>query len=91
MDARLRELEVENADLRAEVSRLHATVDSLRATVDKLTAALEAAQRAGKRQAAPFRNGDGPAVEPKKPGRKKGRRHGRHEHRAIPAPLLERL
>lgn len=86
MDARLRELEAENADLRAEISRLHATVDSLRATVDKLTAALEAAQRAGKRQAAPFRTGDGPVVEPKRPGRKKGRRHGRHEHRAIPAP-----
>ena len=86
MDARLRELEVENASLRAEISRLGATVDSLRATVEKLTAALEAAQRAGKRQAAPFRNGDGPVVEPKKPGRKPGRRHGRHEHRAVPAP-----
>jgi transposase len=93
MDARLRELEVENADLRAEISRLRATVDSLRATVEKLTAALdttqralEAARRAGKRQAAPFRKQDGPAVEPHKPGRKQGRRHGRHEHRAIPAP-----
>jgi len=86
MDARLRELGVENANLRAEISRLHATVDSLRATVDKLKAALEAAQRAGKRQAAPFRKEDGPAVAPKKPGRQKGRRHGRHEHRAVPAP-----
>jgi transposase len=79
MDARLRELEVENANLRAEIGRL-------RGTVEMLTAALEAAQRAGKRQAAPFRKGDGPAAAPKKPGRKKGRRHGRHEHRAVPAP-----
>jgi transposase len=86
MDARIRELEAENASLRAEISSLRAMVDSLRATVEKLTAALEAAQRAGKRQAAPFRKGDGPIVAPKKPGRKKGRRHGRHEHRAVPAP-----
>jgi transposase len=65
--------------LRAEVARL-------RATVEKLTAALEAAQRAGKRQAAPFRKADGPVAEPKRPGRKKGRRHGQHQHRAVPAP-----
>jgi transposase len=79
MDARLRELEAENAQLRAEIARL-------RATVEKLTAALEAAQRAGKRQAAPFRKPEGPAAEPKKPGRKKGHRHGQHQHRAVPAP-----
>jgi len=79
MDARIRELEIENAKFRAEIARL-------RATVEKLTAALEAAQRAGKRQAAPFRKADGPATSPKKPGRKKGRRHGRHEHRAVPPP-----
>lgn len=79
MDARIRELEIENANLRAEIVRL-------RATVERLTAALEAAQRAGKRQAAPFRKADGPASEPKRPGRKQGRRHGRHGHRAVPAP-----
>lgn len=79
MDARIRELEAENAELRAEVARL-------REMVERLTAALEAAQRAGKRQAAPFRKSDGPLVEPKKPGRKKGRRHGFHAHRAEPAP-----
>jgi transposase len=79
MDARLRELEVENSQLRAEVARL-------RVTVERLTAALEAERRAGKRQAAPFRKADGPVPEPKKPGRKKGRRHGHHEHRAVPAP-----
>jgi transposase len=79
MDARLRELEVENSQLRAEVARL-------RVTFERLTAALEAERRAGKRQAAPFRKADGPVPEPKKPGRKKGRRHGHHEHRAVPAP-----
>jgi transposase len=79
MDARIRALEAENAQLRGEVARLCATVE-------RLTAALEAAQRAGKRQAAPFRKADGPTAAPKKPGRKKGRRHGRHAHRTVPAP-----
>lgn len=100
MDASIRELEAENARLRAEneqlrreVRELHATVDRLTARIEQLTAALEAAQRAleaaqraGKRQAAPFRKADGPAAEPQPPGRKTGQRHGRHEHRAAPAP-----
>jgi hypothetical protein len=77
-DARIRELEAENARLRAEVAEL-------KAKVEKLTAALEAALRAGKRQAAPFRKADGPAVDPKKPGRKKGRGYGFHAHRTAPA------
>ncbi|MCI0746870.1 MAG: IS66 family transposase [Verrucomicrobia subdivision 3 bacterium] len=79
MDAKYLELEAENARLRAEVAQL-------KATVERLTAALEAAQRAGKRQAAPFRKSDGPAPVPNKPGRKTGRRHGFHAHRAAPAP-----
>jgi transposase len=79
MDARIRELEAENAWLQAENARL-------RATVERLTAALEAAQRCGKRQAAPFRKADGPAAAPRKHGRKQGRRHGHHAHRAVSAP-----
>lgn len=86
MDARIRELEVENASLRAEVAGLRATVEKLTAALEAARRALEAAQRAGKRQAAPFRKAEGPVAAPKKPGRKKGRRHGRHAHRAIPAP-----
>ena len=72
--------------MRGSVSHLAARVEQLTRQVEKLTAALEAAQRAGKRQAAPFRKTDGPLVEPKKPGRKRGRRHGDHAHRAIPGP-----
>lgn len=79
MDAKYLELEAENARLRAEIAQL-------KATVEKLTNALETAQRAGKRQAAPFRKSDGPVAEPKKPGRKKGQRHGFHAHRTAPAP-----
>jgi transposase len=65
---------------------LEARVAALEKRVAELTAALEAAQRAGKRQAAPFRKADGPAAEPKKPGRRKGRRHGLHRHRAAIPP-----
>jgi len=74
------------------VAALQRRVDKLTAQVEKLTAALEEARRAGKRQAAPFRKADGPAAEPKKPGRKKGRRHGLHQHRAAipPAHIDER-
>jgi transposase len=41
---------------------------------------LEALERAGKRQAAPFSRGE-PKVDAKRPGRKSGREHGRHGHR----------
>ncbi len=73
-------------ELEAQVAALQRRVAELTAQVEKLTAALEAALRAGKRQAAPFRKADGPAAAPKKPGRKKGRRHGCHRHRLPLAP-----
>jgi transposase len=86
MDARVRELEVENARWRAENAELVRQIGELRDRVEKLTAALEEAHRGGKRQAAPFRKADGPKVEPKTPGRKRGRRHGPHIHRAAIPP-----
>jgi transposase len=49
----------------------------------ELEARLEAAERAGKRQAAPFSQGP-PKENPKKPGRKVGAKHGRHGHRQPP-------
>jgi transposase len=60
-------------------------IEALRAEVARLTAALEEAQRAGKRQAAPFRKGP-PKPDPKTPGRKPGDAHGRHGHRPPPPP-----
>lgn len=86
MEARVRELEAENAGLRAQVAALQREVAELKATVERLTAALEAAQRAGKRQAAPFRKADGPKPNPKPPGRKAGDEHGPHAHRAAIPP-----
>jgi transposase len=73
-------------ELEAQVLALEQRVAELTTQVEKLTAALEAAQREGKRQAAPFRKAEGPLAEPKRPGRKSGNRHGRHAHRAAISP-----
>ena len=64
-------------------------VAQLQAQIEELRRALEQALRAGKRQAAPFRK-DPPLAQPKTPGRKRGRRHGRHGHRPPPqGPIHE--
>lgn len=76
----------ENEQLRRQVRALAEKLQRLTAELQRLSAALEEARRSGKRQAAPFRKPDGPKPEPKRPGRKRGRRHGRHAHRAIPPP-----
>jgi transposase len=60
-------------------------VAELEARVAELTRSLEAALRAGKRQAAPFRKGP-PKPNPKTPGRKPGNAHGTHGHRPPPSP-----
>lgn len=61
----------------------------LRAQVEELTLLVERLRREGKRQAAPFRKQDEPATNPKKPGRKSGRRHGPHVHRVVPPRIDE--
>jgi transposase len=58
-------------------------IAELEARVAELTQKLEAATRAAKRQAAPFRKGP-PKPDPKKPGRKSGDAHGTHGHRPLP-------
>jgi transposase len=63
-------------------------LQALREQVARLTAALEEALRRGKRQAAPFSKGP-PLAEPKKPGRKRGKRHGPHAQRSIPPRIDE--
>jgi transposase len=64
---------------------LRQEVAALKAKVEQLTRLLEQYQRAAKRQAAPFAK-DPPQQHPKTPGRKRGRRHGRHGHRPAPPP-----
>jgi transposase len=65
---------------------LEARVRALEEQVRILTAALEEAQRAGKRQAAPFRKEKGVGM-PKKPGRKPGEEYGTHVRRMPPEHL----
>jgi len=71
-----------------ECLRLQAELAELRAQVAALKAMHEESQRAGKRQAAPFRKGP-PAAQPKTPGRKSGDDYGQHARRD--APTAEQL
>ena len=73
-------LRAENEQLRVENATLKRRQTDLEATVLNLKEQLEAALRAGKRQAAPFSKGS-PKAKPKKPGRKKGHPAA---HRAVP-------
>jgi transposase len=66
-------LHIENERLQAETATLKQRLAELETVVHELKAQLEAAQRAGKRQATPFSRG-APKAKPKKPGRKKGHR-----------------
>jgi len=74
----------------AKVTRLEAENAQLKEHVRKLEGQLEAAQRAGKRQAAPFSRGKRePSGRP--PGRRSGAEHGRHAHRQTPERVDEEL
>ena len=69
--------------LERELERLHEENQRLRKD-------LEAAQRAAKRQAAPFSRGK-PKRNPKRPGRKSGAAHGPHYQRPIPDHVDEEI
>jgi transposase len=64
-------LQAENAALRERIAALEEEVAKLKAELDQFKGRLEEAERAGKRQAAPFSKGP-PKTEPKRPGRKAG-------------------
>jgi transposase len=70
------DLLAENKQLRAENAELKQRLADLEAVVQDLKAQLEAALRAGKRQATPFSKGS-PKAKPKKPGRKPGHQAAR--------------
>jgi transposase len=80
----------ESDRLRDENARLERERDRLRREIERLTQALDAARRAGKRQAAPFSKG-APTPQPRRAGRRAGRRHGRHAHRQPPPTIDERI
>ncbi len=78
LQRRVRDLERECAQLRAENKKLASEkaaaerhVQRLQAEVARLKTQLEASQRGGKRQAAPYSKGP-PKKNPKRPGRKSG-------------------
>ena len=81
-DAKGAEVRPTYEELVAENARLKAQIQELMLLVEKL-------RRESKRQAAPFRKQDEAVAEPKKPGRKSGRRHGPHAHRVAPPRIDE--
>lgn len=74
----------------AKAARLEVENAQLKERVRKLEGQLEAAQRAAKRQAAPFSRGKRkPSGRP--PGRRSGAEHGQHAHRQPPERVDEEL
>jgi len=74
----------------AKIVRLEVENGQLKERVRKLEDQLETAQRAAKRQAAPFSRGRRqPSGRP--PGRRSGAEHGRHGHRQAPEGVDEEL
>ena len=76
-------LRAENATLRQRIAELEELVAKLEAELARIKGQLEEAERAGKRQAAPFSKGP-PKAKPKRPGRKAG-------HPAAHRPRPERV
>src|SRR5713226_6621466 len=69
----------------ANCRTLQRQVENLQAENERLRGQLEAARRAGKRQAGPFAKGE-PKPNPKKAGRKPVKDYGTPSHREPPTP-----
>jgi transposase len=69
----------------ANCQSLQRRVHDLQAENERLRSQLDAALRAGKRQAGPFAKGE-PKPNPRRPGRKPGKDYGTKAHRQPPAP-----
>jgi transposase len=82
------QLRTENEALRRQNAEQQQLIAQLQQTIRELQQRLEASERAGKRQAAPFSRG-APKANPKKPGRKSGSAHGKHGHRPPPPHVDE--
>ncbi len=85
----LAELTAAVVRLEARIAELTDTLAARDARVAELEKLLEDSRRSGKRQAAPFSKGE-PVEEPKRPGRRSGKNHGRHGHRAVPLGPVDR-
>ena len=78
----------ENERLRKENEALRQERERLHRELDKLKRRLEEAQRANKRQAAPFSRGQR-NIHPQRPGRKRGAAYGERHNKAIPEHVDE--
>lgn len=87
---RIEQLEREKAGLAHDNARLEKERQRLEEENRRLRKELETAQRAARRQAAPFSRGK-PKSQPKHPGRKSGAAHGRHHQRPIPDHVDEEI
>lgn len=83
-------LENEAERLEQENERLQEELKRIKEENQRLRKHLEAAQRAAKRQAAPFSRGQ-PKSHPKPPGRKPGAAYGQHHRRPVPDHLDEEI
>ena len=82
------QLRQENEQLRRREKQLEQEREQLRQENEKLKRQLEQAQRASKRQAAPFSRGTR-KQNPKTPGRKSGSAYGQRHSKAIPPNVDE--
>ena len=87
----------ENAELHREIGQLRSVQDvllsenrALSRQIKAVEGRLEAAERAGKRQSAPFSKG-GPQAAPRRPGRHAGAEYGRAAHRERPDHVDENV
>jgi len=79
----LRRTREEGEQARRRIEQLEKENQRLQEENKRLRIELEGAQRAARRQAAPFSRGQRKS-NPKSPGRKAGKAYGRHQHRPIP-------
>ncbi len=84
------QLERERQQLRKDIQQLEEEKRRLEEELKRVRNDLEAAQRAGRRQAAPLSRCQ-PKSHPKRPGRKSGLAHGPHHHRPIPDHIDEEI
>jgi transposase len=80
----------ESERLQKESEQLQKEKQQLEDELKRLRQELETAQRAAKRQAAPFSRGQ-PKSNPRPPGRKSGAAHGRHCRRPVPDHVDEEI
>lgn len=76
-------LEARIAQQDNHIKQLEAHIAQQDARIERLERLLDESTRGGKRQAAPFSKGP-PKSNPKTPGRKSGKSHGKHSHRQPP-------